>query len=472
MTTTERPTPQIAIYWDFENIHIALCEEENGPRSYVPRERQPALVDVADIVGFASTEGSVCVNRAYCNWAYMDRYADALASHAIELVQMWPRGGSGKNGADIQMCVDIMEDLQRHPHVDTFIIVSGDSDFIGVLSKLKQYGKRVIGIGVRGAVHRLVIKVCDEFKFYDTLLVADASGHGPGRMSSEQGLPGAKRLLTAALQRLAAQSGVPRVKQAGIKPMMLRIESAFDERSFGFANFTAFLDACRELLEIMEPGDGSGRIISLKQDLPQQISPEQAKARKLLVAAMTFLSRKNPLVSLSSLKPQMQRLEPEFDETKLGFLAFLAFVRRFPDAVRIEGDNERRTLQLVCPPDEGGYTAPVAAAVPRPPFVLPPDAVLAGAHHYHWNTLRQTPARDWNEYFAGLEDYLGRQGIAFDEGSLKSVQTIIVGAKVLRPKVDNVGITLRTDFADEAAFLAAVSQHITKERTAAAAPAP
>lgn len=132
----------------------------------------------------------------------------------MELVQLFPRGAHGKNGADIQMCVDMVEDLLRL-EVDVCIIVSGDSDFIGVAQKARQYGKRVIGIGVRDFSNRFFQRVCDEFKFYDTLVQAEVATPVTVDDSGKMSMESAKRLLVAAVSRLATQYGSQRCSRRG-----------------------------------------------------------------------------------------------------------------------------------------------------------------------------------------------------------------------------------------------------------------
>ncbi|HEX2749543.1 MAG TPA: OST-HTH/LOTUS domain-containing protein, partial [Verrucomicrobiales bacterium] len=192
------------------------------------------------------------------------------------------------------------------------------------------------------------------------------------------------------------------------------------------------------------------------------------EARKLLTAAMTFLSRTKKEVPLSAVKPMMQKLDPTFEVAKAGHLTFLPFVRAFPEVVRIEGEGSNRMLVLTCPPDEGGFTLPVQSAPAPRQIVIPPGNVLGAAHRYHWDTLRDRPVPDWNEYYSGLKAALEREGIEADENTLKGMRQILVNAKALRPKTDEMGIGLRPDFADEEAFQQLVDQFVAQQQIAAA----
>ena len=132
----------VAIYWDFENLHAGLIEDRFGEGTYgKPDNRfkvQEPLVDIQAIVELAASFGPVAINRAYCNWQYFGRYRDALLQCAVELIQLFPPGASAKNGADIKLCLDAVEDVARYPHIETVIIVGGDSDFITLVEKLKR----------------------------------------------------------------------------------------------------------------------------------------------------------------------------------------------------------------------------------------------------------------------------------------------------------------------------------------------
>ena len=119
----DRTNPaSVALYWDFENLHAALCEARSegsyGKQDNRFRVQEP-LVNVHAVVKMAESLGPLAINRAYCNWQYFGRYRDALLHHAMELVQLFPPGGAAKNGADIRLCLDAVEDMGRWGHVGT-----------------------------------------------------------------------------------------------------------------------------------------------------------------------------------------------------------------------------------------------------------------------------------------------------------------------------------------------------------------
>jgi uncharacterized LabA/DUF88 family protein len=163
----------VALYWDFENIHAGLCDEKE-PGSYARQDNrfkpQEPLVDIQAVVELAASFGPIAINRAYCNWQFFGRYRDALLQNAIELIQLFPTGGGAKNGADIRLCLDAMEDLARYPHLGTVVVVGGDSDFMPLAQKVKAAGRAIVGVGTRQASNRHWARSCSEFRFYEELV--------------------------------------------------------------------------------------------------------------------------------------------------------------------------------------------------------------------------------------------------------------------------------------------------------------
>jgi uncharacterized LabA/DUF88 family protein len=164
----------VALYWDFENLHASLYEQAQGEGAYSSKSDnrfkvQEPLVDVQAIVDVAASLGPLAIDRAYCNWQYFGRYRDVLLSNAIELIQLFPPGGSSKNGADIRLCLDAMEDLGRFAHIGTVVVVSGDSDFTPLAQTVRAAGRRLVGVGVRQSTNRHWARNCHEFRYYDNL---------------------------------------------------------------------------------------------------------------------------------------------------------------------------------------------------------------------------------------------------------------------------------------------------------------
>ena len=178
MNPASGDTPaSVALYWDFENLHAALAEEKE-PGIYGAGNRfklQEPLVDVQAVAGFASSFGPLAIHRAYCNWQFFGRYREALMQHAMDLVQLFPPGGAAKNGADIRLALDVMEDVGRFPHLATIVVVGGDSDFLPLSQKVKAAGRRVVGVGARASTNRFWAGSCDAFRYYEDLVSGQAA---------------------------------------------------------------------------------------------------------------------------------------------------------------------------------------------------------------------------------------------------------------------------------------------------------
>ena len=164
----------VALYWDFENLHASLSEARWGEGSYGrPDGRfklQEPLIDVQAVVDLAASLGPLAINRAYCNWQFMGRYRDALLQAGMELIQLFPPGGAAKNGADIRLCLDAMEDLGRLSHLGTVLVVGGDSDFLPLAQKIKASGRTLVGVGTQRSTNRHWASSCHQFYYYDELV--------------------------------------------------------------------------------------------------------------------------------------------------------------------------------------------------------------------------------------------------------------------------------------------------------------
>ncbi len=169
----------VAIYWDFDNLHIGLMAHVMGQKFFPQWCKQnnyggkemPELVDIQAVMKYAEEQGDVLINRAYANWQQLGRYRNALMSNTVELVQLYPAGNGAKNGADIRLALDLVDDLDRYgDKLDTIIIVSGDSDFIPLARKLKFHRKRLVGIGSQSSVSFNWMRTCDEFCHYQNLM--------------------------------------------------------------------------------------------------------------------------------------------------------------------------------------------------------------------------------------------------------------------------------------------------------------
>ena len=232
----------VALYWDFENLHASLSDARLGEGAYnKPDGRfkaQEPLIDVQAIVELAASFGPIAINRAYCNWQYFGRYRDALLQGAVELIQLFSPGASAKNGADIKLCLDAVEDIGRFAHIGTIVIVGGDSDFMPVSQKIKAAGRTLVGIGARKSTNRHWAKSCHEFRYYESLVEApDTAGMT------------AADLFRRALRLLAGTQGDAWVSEAALWQMIKRLDSTFDTKDHGYASFPDMVLAFDSLVE-------------------------------------------------------------------------------------------------------------------------------------------------------------------------------------------------------------------------------
>ena len=153
---TQEPEHSIAVYIDFENFALGF-------------ERSRKRFDIHKVLERLLEKGKVIVKRAYADWTRYRDYKQTLHESAIELIEVPKRSAAGKNSADIRMCVDAIDMAHSKAHIDTFAILTGDSDFSPLVSKLKENGKRVIGIGMKDSTSGLLVDNCDEFVYYEDL---------------------------------------------------------------------------------------------------------------------------------------------------------------------------------------------------------------------------------------------------------------------------------------------------------------
>src|SRR6476619_2387334 len=174
-------TPRVAVYLDFDNIVISRYDQIHGRNSFqrdrtagfhkTPGRLTTATVDVGAIIDFASSFGTLVLTKAYADWSadVNAEYRGQLVGRAVDLVQLFPAAAYAKNGADIRLAVDAVEDMFRLPDLTHVVIVAGDSDYIALAQRCKRLGRYVVGIGVAGSSSRMLAAACDEFVTYDAL---------------------------------------------------------------------------------------------------------------------------------------------------------------------------------------------------------------------------------------------------------------------------------------------------------------
>lgn len=276
---------QVAVYLDFDNIVISRYDELHGPDSYRkdnPRRHTPptaikqklaeAKLDLDAIIDYASSFGTVVISRAYANWAdpVNQAYGPDLMKRSVDLVQLFPMSGT-KNGADIRLAIDVIDDLSRYEGVTHVVVVAGDSDYVALAQRSKRLGRRVIGVGAGSSVGKYWRLACDEFRYYGTLPGVRAPESGRSEVpapsaNSPARPPETSELLTRALRLVSDKSTVDRLAASGVKVQMQRLDPTFTEAGLGFKNFTDFLRSQTDLVDV-ETGS-SGTFVRWKSASP------------------------------------------------------------------------------------------------------------------------------------------------------------------------------------------------------------
>jgi len=218
----------LALYLDFDNVAIGARDA---------RQR----FDINLVLERLLEKGKIIVKKAYADWSYYQNYMVDLHAAAIEMIEIPSPRQSGKNSADIRMVVDAMDLCYSKDHIDVFVIVSGDSDFSPLVSKLRENNKEVIGVGMKGSTSKLLIANCDEFIFYEDLTKGPISIESVKLDSIPQDKKKLFNLLVTTIEGLMREHKGP-LYSSLIKDTMKRKKPDFNERSWGFSSFSDLLE--------------------------------------------------------------------------------------------------------------------------------------------------------------------------------------------------------------------------------------
>jgi hypothetical protein len=325
---TDPVVTRVAVYIDFDNIVISRYDQIHGRGQFqrdkvrgfdrADRSADPdiverlrsATVDVGAIIDFASSFGTLVLTRAYADWsAPMNAdYRGQLVSRAVDLVQLFPAAAYAKNGADIRLAVDAVEDMFRLPDLTHVVIVAGDSDYIALAQRCRRLGRYVVGVGVAGSTSRSLAAACDELVTYDAL---------PG-------------ITTGGFPQPTAQTPAPKAEP----------------------------EAETETPAPAQPASRrSRRTGPVLDEVPDETSLEsedpQAVATRLLERALRLGHEKDDddWLHSSTVKNQMKRMDPSFSEKALGYRSFSDFVKSRHDLAELDETDPVRLVRLV--PTEG-----------------------------------------------------------------------------------------------------------------------
>lgn len=285
---------RVAVYLDFDNMVISRYDNLHGNNSWRTdnaRDHRPgagdstdarlaeAMVDLGAIIDYASSFGTVALTRAYADWSVPANaaYRTQLIDRAVDLVQLFATSGT-KNGADIRLSIDAINDLVDHADLSHVVIVGGDSDYIALAQRCRRMGRFVVGIGVTGSTSRALVAACDEFSDYGDLpgvravvptKKAPAAKKTPAKKTAakkaaktatppsapaptktEKAQARATDLLVRAIRVAEVKSDDGWVHLSALKNQMLRMDSTFKEKPLGYSSFGAFLESRGDVVEL------------------------------------------------------------------------------------------------------------------------------------------------------------------------------------------------------------------------------
>jgi len=316
----------VALFFDVENILLGVQGE------FV----------VKKVVEFLAERGEVMILRAYADWGRYRREQRQFLEEGIQMVFLPSFGAGDKNRTDTAICVDAMEILFTRPHIDTFAIVSGDSDFGVLARRLRDHAKRVVGISAKSAASQILVKQCHEFVFYETLVGQRVQGY-----SVEEG----EARVRKALDKIVEDYGTE-FRASLLKDLMRKQDPTFSERNYGAASFTRFLRNYDHLLTILDGGvvrvgpdrdDDATTAASSRRKGARLTSEADSVTRELLRKAIAAAAARRSPVKLSRLKDTMLGIAPDFDEEELGFRTFTRFLLAFPDVVTVDREDNVAT---------------------------------------------------------------------------------------------------------------------------------
>jgi uncharacterized protein (TIGR00288 family) len=341
----------IAVFVDYDNIEI-------GVKSTLRRE-----FDVSLTLAALKERGDIVAKFAYANWGRQEGATRLMAENAVQMVQRIPSPRGDKNGADINLALDALEMAFTHEHVNAFAIISGDSDFIPLVNKLKEYGKTVFVVGGKAFTSTILQQNCHEFVSYESLLEdgdrivptpmpdrRERERERPERGKKERGprpapleLSQAMPLVERALQVLERRAVQP---QLGLlKSTMLQLDPAFSERAYGAGSFSDFVEKLKKADFINVSGSGGRYIIERKGGhAAEKAAPKPELALPHLRDVLeTHRMELEEGATAEELEQWMQAEYPDFNLSQFGFQQFSEFLNYAQDktVVRTEPDEER-----------------------------------------------------------------------------------------------------------------------------------
>jgi uncharacterized protein (TIGR00288 family) len=393
---------KIAVFIDFDNIEI-------GVKSTLQRE-----FDVAAVLEALKERGEIVTKIAYANWGRQDTHTRALSEHAVQMVQRDPSPRGDKNGADINLALDALEMAFTHDHINAFAIVSGDSDFIALVNKLKQYDKTVFILGGRAFTSTILQKNCHEFISYESLM--DESPSRSERPERQERPP----VVAGTASGPVSQTLPGEIRAATSAP-------PYEKKHF------------HDKPHFKDRGEKRGRPPAL--DLGQ--------AMPLVERALQVLERREVRPQLGLLKSTMLQLDSSFSERAYGASSFTDFVEKLRknDYVIVTGGEGRYMIQR----KHGGATEKLV----RPEGALPVLRDVLESHRLEMEdgvladdllgfVKEEQPNFDWKHF--GFQEFSELLNFAQDKGVTRNVPdeerglTIYLGAEFHPPAIPDAPV--------------------------------
>jgi uncharacterized protein (TIGR00288 family) len=396
---------KIAVFIDFDNIEI-------GVKSTLHRE-----FDVAAVLDALKERGEIVTKFAYANWGRQESATRALSEHAVQMVQRDPSPRGDKNGADINLALDALEMAFTHDHINAFAIVSGDSDFIALVNKLKQYDKRIFVVGGRAFTSTILQKNCHEFVAYESLIdeprprtphkeqqqtqpqpYADRPPQPqPQPQQQQQRQPHKRVALDLAQVMPLVERALGVLERREVRPQlgllkstMLDLDSTFNEKAYGAGSFTDFVEKLQKA-EFVEVTGGEGRyMIRMKgRTAPEKPGAKPEQAIPLLRDVLeTHRMEVDSGSGADELAEWVRQEQPSFDWREYGFQEFSELLNYAQDKglVRIQADEEKGLTVFLgaefhppAPPPEPEPVAPVEEEeVDEPQPIVPGQPTATG----------------------------------------------------------------------------------------------
>ena len=390
MTLTDPRTTRIAVFIDFDNVEI-------GVKSTIGQQ-----FDIGLVLEAIKERGEIVTKIAYSDWKRAGEYSRLLTQHAIRMVQRNLTPGGDKNGADITMALDALEMAFTHDHINAFVIVGGDSDFISLVEKLKQYGRKVIVVGGRQFTSVTMQRNCHEFIAYENLVgsrgrPAERGGRPAGTSDISKALPIVKRALKVLSEReVTPQLGL-------LKSTLLQLDSTFSEREYGASSFRDFMEKIAQsgavtlkhagrsmLVESRDEGATDIEVVAASPERPPQTDEKpstpslpqdgdeeesmpsspmsmQAGIRAVQQAIIDAVPPPRWPMYVRQAKQFLRTAIDGFDERKYGFVSVVDLLRASGKEGVLRVERDRQGAVRVFP---GPNLMVKPAAAPQPPIDL------------------------------------------------------------------------------------------------------